>query len=112
MLDATHIGIGELAPAGVPVQRALTRAWTTLVGVARIALVASILPVTVFIGWLAATEPAIMIGAALALAVWIGCDHESQGTRAVKPEPRKPSSKRVLRERRSTYDVNATASWS
>jgi len=112
MIDATHITIADLAAARAPAQRAQSSALDSLVGFGRIALGASILPITVFIGWLAATEPAIMIGAGLALALWIGCDQQpTEGTRAAKPEPRRPSV-RALRERPTASDLSATASWS
>ena len=84
MIADTQIAGTELLAASAQLQSALASARARLVRVARLTLVASILPVTVFIGWLAATEPSIMIGSALVLALWIGCDHGQEGALAAK----------------------------
>ncbi len=111
MIADTHITGSALLAAGTHLQAALAAARARLASVARIALVASILPVTVFIGWLAANEPSVMIGSAMILALWIGCDHEHDGGRPSKPVPRMPSM-RGPAARKSAADLRATTAWS
>lgn len=110
MIADTQIAGTELLAASAQLQSALASARARLVRVARLTLVASILPVTVFIGWLAATEPSIMIGSALVLALWIGCDHGQEGALAAKPAPRMRSL-RGPAERASGSDRRATTAW-
>jgi hypothetical protein len=112
MIADTHMtGCPLLLDAGVRLHSVLAAARARLVAVARIALVASIVPVTVFIGWLASNEPSVMIGSALVLALWIGCDHEHADARPSKPVPRMPSL-RGPAARRSSADLRATTAWS
>jgi hypothetical protein len=100
-----------------PSPSSATAAWlrARLVSATRFALVASVLPLAVFIGWLAAAEPKVMMLFAVALPFWIACDFEVPGL----PRSSAQRERRALQLARGTSrthavssDMTAVASWS